>query len=579
MKNISYKTKLLCLVIFIISITVLTSFLSTNYIISNFIASNDTKNISKDVIMTEELLEEVINGHVKIAEASNFSLTELNQTIEKTGFSDIVKISYGMAMTQNGILDDKSEIAPYLDLISAAGGKTSISDVYIKDDHPILSITVPKKEGNGNIFYVDLSTIMQLLNNVSVEGKSFELIDGLDTVIFSNKIDGNFISVSRTIDFLNKKWTLTGFLDEEYIQKSTNKLNRSITTILIIVAAIIIPLSMLLISLSFKPILRLRDLVSTLSDGSGDLTHRLHIETNDELGQIAKGINGFIESLQYMIKDVSASSEGINSEISQLETQTNSNQNLLDAHSAEMNVAVVSVTELSASAQTVAKDATEAAKYTLNTSEQAEISKQTVQQAMNNVTELMTEIDNMSNSVIERRSDTEEINSLLNVVGEIAEQTNLLALNAAIEAARAGEHGRGFAVVADEVRTLAARVHSSTEEISLMLNKLTSGSDDLVNQMDITKSSCQQTVETTLGVMNSLSEVTSSVNEINNFTSQISASAEEQSSVSEKISRNMNTIQEMIDIINTNGQHTVESTHQLNNSNRKLVDIVDKFKV
>ncbi|WP_375749436.1 methyl-accepting chemotaxis protein [Vibrio sp. HN007] len=579
MKKVSFKAKLLALVVLIIFSTILTSFLSANYFISSYISESDTKTITTKVGMVKKLLETAIASDVKVAESSNFSINELQQTIDKTGFADVVKVTYGVAVTKEGILDNKAEAAPYLELVKQSAGKTTVSDVYFDNGKPMISIVVAADENAGNIFYIDLSLGEHILADASGEGSYFELIDEKNTVVFSNKTDGNLTPISQPISFGGKEWNLTGYVDLDYIQANTDRLNGAITIALLIAAAIIIPISVVLINIAFKPIVSLRELITELASGSGDLTRRLDVYTKDDLGQIAEGINQFIANLQSMMKEVSSSSQSISSEITQLEAQASSNQDLLSAHSAEMDMAVTSVTEMSSTADSVAQSAAEAAKYTQTTSEQAGASKQAVQHAMSSVTELMVEVDNMSNSVIERRADAEEIHSVLGVIGEIAEQTNLLALNAAIEAARAGEQGRGFAVVADEVRALASRTRSSTDEIGSMLDKLKFGNEDLVNRMETTKQSCQQTVDTTSDVMNSLDTVTSSVMEINDLAAQIATSAEEQSSVSEEINRNMSAIREMIDTLNSNGQSTVESTHQLTGTNDQLVDIVGKFKI
>ncbi|MDG3084954.1 methyl-accepting chemotaxis protein [Vibrio hannami] len=579
MKKVSFKAKMYGLVISIITVTVLTSFLSANYFINNYISSSDTKTITNKVGMVKELLESTVTSGVQLAEASNFSLNEMKQTIEKTGFADIVKVTYGTVVTRDGILDPGSDAQAYLDIIGSYPGQTYVSDVYIENDKPMVYISVSEDDKAGNIFYADLSSVVQLLAESSGEGSYFELLDEKKTVVFSNKIDGDLMPISEAISFGGKEWLLTGYVDNGYIQSNTDSLNGSITIALLIAAAVIIPISIVLINLAFRPIVTLRELITDLASGSGDLTRRLKVETKDDLGQIALSINRFIENLQMMMKDVSGSSQSISSEIVQLEAQTGSNQDLLTAHRSEMEMAATSVTEMSATAESVAESASEAAKYTQSTSEQANISKQAVQGAMSSVNELMDEVDNMASSVIARKADVDEISSVLEVIGAIAEQTNLLALNAAIEAARAGEQGRGFAVVADEVRALASRTHTSTAEISSMLDKLKSGNDELVSRMDTTKNSCQQTVEITSQVMDSLDTVNTAVLEINDLTAQIATSAEEQSSVAEEINRNMNAIQGMIETLNSNGRASVESTLQLTDTNQQLVNIVGKFKI
>jgi len=202
-----------------------------------------------------------------------------------------------------------------------------------------------------------------------------------------------------------------------------------------------------------------------------------------------------------------------------------------------------------------------------------------VQQAVDNVTALVEEVEHTSLSTIQMSEDTAQINQVLDVIGSIADQTNLLALNAAIEAARAGEQGRGFAVVADEVRALASRTRQSTEEIGAMLNKLKEGTDAVVTSMERTKFRCLQTADTTTRVMSSLDVMTVSVAEITDLAAQIATSAEEQSSVTEEVNRNMTAMQGMIRTLNSNGEATVNSTYQLTNSNNKLVNIVGKFKL
>ena len=579
MNKLPFKTKLLSLIFITISFTVLTSYLSVNYYISGYIHESETQNIKSKLNLLKSLVAADIKSNIALAKSSTSGLINPKKTMELTGFVDILERKYDIMFNSDGQINNEAVAATYKTMMANAKGQLSVSDVFVKKETPFINIIFPRGEERGYIFVASLKGIQELIEASSVDGTYVELSDSSGKMIYSNKREGDLIKLTDSFEIEGKQWQLNGYIDNTYIQNHTDDLNGAITIALAFAVIIIIILSFFTLNIVFKPILNLRNVITDLATGSGDLTHRIKIDTSDDLGKIANGVNIFIEKLQAMMKEVASSNQNISQEILVLEDQASSSQTLLSEHSSEMEMAVTSINEMSKTAEMVAESAATTAKQTQETTLEAEHAKEIVKQAVDSVTTLVNEVESTSQTILNMNQDTEAISEVLSVIGTIADQTNLLALNAAIEAARAGEYGRGFAVVADEVRALASRTQQSTGEINDMLNKLKIGSQAVATSMDSTKNSSQKTVEITSKVMASLDLVTDSISEINDLSTQIATTAEEQSSVTEEINRNMTTIQEMVETLNNNGKNTVNSTHQLNKSNQQLVTVVDKFKV
>lgn len=579
MKNISFQAKVFLVVFSIFIGTIFTSYLSANHFISDYIYKKETQSINAQLNLVKDKLIDEMNYKVLLAESLQVNLISIAETLDRTGFDNIYKASYDLVFDKNGEVTELNLAQSILEKIDQAGEELVVSDVLMRNDKPMISVTVPRGMSEGDVFYIDLSHIRDLLTATAVEGSYIELIDNNGMTIFSNKQDGELTPLQNHIEVFGKQWQLTGYIDQGFIKQNTSKVNDAITVALLISAAVIMPLSILALYFAYKPIVSLRNIVTDLAKGEGDLTRRLQVSTKDDLGTIAASINQFISQLQAMMLEVSQSRMKISTEIVQVEQQTDSTQSLLTAHSAETDQAAAAVTQMSSAADTVAENAKHAATLTQKANNEASRSKQTVHHAVDSVSALIEEVDNMSQSVQVMSQDTQQISKVLTVIGEIAEQTNLLALNAAIEAARAGEQGRGFAVVADEVRALAARTQHSTSEINEMLTKLHNGSQSLVKGMNATKHSCEQTADSTSQVMDSLDHVVESISEIDELASVIATSASEQNLVSDEISRIMVTIQDMIETLNQNSNNTVQSSHQLAETNQQLEGIVAQFKL
>ena len=347
-----------------------------------------------------------------------------------------------------------------------------------------------------------------------------------------------------------------------------------------------IPMVLLLVLLAVYAIRQLVQRMTTLktnidalSAGDADLTRRITIRAEDELGAIGHSVNRFIVYLQNMIGEVTQATGAMSSSLEQLQRTSAHTNQILVRHASETDQTVTAITEMSSTADTVAQNAAETAAFTQRANEHADRSRVVVGEASNSVSALIGEVSSATHSVENMRQDAARITETLGVIGAIAGQTNLLALNAAIEAARAGEQGRGFAVVADEVRALAARTQASTSQINEMLTRLTAGVSSSVAAMENTQASCQSAADATARVNTGLDEMAGSVSHINNLSTQIATAAEQQSAVTEEINRSMVQIRQMVEELVQSGHATETNTQSLLDANGRVIALMGRFKV
>ena len=574
-----FKVKINVLLLLAILVTIGTAWFSVNHFISGYIRTQATQNINEQITLVKEKLAGDINQKVLLAANLNLGVTSVKKALQETGFHNIVKLIGDMAFDVNGVIDDKARVDALRKLIPAANNQITVSPLEQLDGKPVISILVPRGTDSAYLYYLDMSEFKALLAKVSGEGRYFSLSDSQGQVLYSSKPQGETESRPNKLDIRGSSWTLTGYIDLDYIRAMTQALNGKITLALLGVAALVLVISMVALNLAYRPILSLRDLVQELSRGSGDLTRRLTVTSTDDLGQISAGINRFIERLQEMMGEVRQASGQLNEGISGLARQTGSAQGLLAEHVRETEQVVTAINEMSRTAVSVSESAASTAQLTGQSQQLASQSRRVVDQAMASVTALVTEVEATAHSITAMQQDVQQIGSILGVIGGIAEQTNLLALNAAIEAARAGEQGRGFAVVADEVRSLAGRTQKSTAEIQTMLTRLQRGTQTVVAAMGNTRQSCQDAAENTSKVNASLDLMAGEVVEINDLISHIATAAEQQSAVAEEINRNMSAIAEVITQLKGNGERTVESSTSMQHTYDRLREIVGHFRL
>ena len=327
---------------------------------------------------------------------------------------------------------------------------------------------------------------------------------------------------------------------------------------------------------------RLADLAGKFRDvstGDGDLQRRINVKGSDGIDVLGRIFNGFIEKLQSIMSQVMSDSANLVDGVSNLKTiSAASNDSALQQQSQIEQVATA-MNEMSATATEVASNARLAADSAKSADNDVNSGMEIVGQTVTSINSLASEVERANDVIRTLQSDSEEIGSVLDVIRGIAEQTNLLALNAAIEAARAGEQGRGFAVVADEVRTLASRTQESTEEIQKMIERLQAGANDAVDVMEESHIQAKNSVEQASKTGEALQKITSAVNTISQMNLQISNAAEQQTSVAHEIDVSLNQINKASHESVANASEASQESENLNQSASHLQELMQQFKV
>ncbi|AVT48321.1 methyl-accepting chemotaxis protein [Shewanella baltica] len=327
------------------------------------------------------------------------------------------------------------------------------------------------------------------------------------------------------------------------------------------------------------PIKNMADNLNDIAKGEGDLTKRLTVKGEDEIAQLGRSFNLFVDKLQTIIGDVANATAKVKSAANAIHDQTKVMSSQLISHNNETDQVVTAITEMSATASEVAQNTTQVAEATHAATGDVANAQRCVDASLEEISALMAQINNAAGNIQSLSEQSKKINNVLSVIGGIAEQTNLLALNAAIEAARAGEQGRGFAVVADEVRNLASRTQSSTLEINEMLSELHKLVALAVKTMEESQQSCVRSVDSSRAISESLGSVTSAVTAINDMSTQIATAATEQSSVTEEINRNVFAIQEIVNELLHSSEDAARVSQTVSQEGINLGKLVGQFKI
>jgi methyl-accepting chemotaxis protein len=312
---------------------------------------------------------------------------------------------------------------------------------------------------------------------------------------------------------------------------------------------------------------------------SGDLSHDLVVSRRDEMGQLQGSLQRMVVSLRGLVGGIRDGVIQIASAAEQLSAVTEQTSAGVNSQKVETDQVATAMHEMTATVQDVARNAEEASEAAVAADQQAREGERVVGEAIAQIERLANEVGNSTEAMGHLKHESDKIGSVLDVIKSVAQQTNLLALNAAIEAARAGEAGRGFAVVADEVRSLAQRTQKSTEEIEELILGLQSGTEKVATIMDNSRSLTDSSVELTRRAGSSLENITRTVSAIQSMNQQIAAAAEQQSATAEEINRSVLNVRDVSEQTSAASEETAASSAELARLGVHLQTLVGQFKV
>jgi methyl-accepting chemotaxis protein len=328
-----------------------------------------------------------------------------------------------------------------------------------------------------------------------------------------------------------------------------------------------------------RPLKVLTRVMEDISLGEGDLTRRLQVQSRDEIGQLATAFNRFVERIHLSMREVSSAALGVNQGARRVLDASNSSLSNFDDQSNRTHSVAAAINQLGAAAQEIAHNASDASQQASAARQQAEDGRQVVQRTIEVMNELSGKIRASCANIEVLNDKTVNIGQILEVIKGISQQTNLLALNAAIEAARAGEAGRGFAVVADEVRSLAGRTQASALEIQQMIEALQIGARDSVTTMTESQQHSEQSVTIANLAGSRLGSVTQRIGEIDNVNQSVAAATEEQTAVVEALNVDITRINALNQQGVENLQSTLRACTELEQQAARLNQLVGSFRI
>ncbi|MEZ9070004.1 methyl-accepting chemotaxis protein [Vibrio splendidus] len=456
-------------------------------------------------------------------------------------------------------------------------------------------------DGVGAVYVVSLDGSVIASDDSSIAvGSSFQSdntnSDLMTDFIFGGEVttqwseNGEWLLAFAPVTAANQTWGVLFEIPRKSVIADANRLDSIISTKVsegiqteVIAGVIFILFGLAIIAFSslsiVKPIRQVVERLNDIASGEGDLTQRLEVKSQDEIGQLSQGFNLFLDKLQHTIKEVIQTTEQVASTTSQAKASASSTRESSESQFKEVDLVATAAEEMTQTAGLVVQNAEAAVDAACEANRSARQGQQVIELSAGEMRKLVERMSSAVPIVEELAKNNGNITEILSVIEGISEQTNLLALNAAIEAARAGEQGRGFAVVADEVRNLASRTQSSVGEIRAVIDKVHAGTQDVVEAIQEGNILANDTALHVQNAVEDLGSIFTSIEEISDMNSQIVRAAEEQQSVSGEVNQSVVNIRDLSAKILEQAAASEQVGSEIDQLSQQQQKLVNQFKV